>query len=97
MAFNPIKSVDINIFSNDEKKIVYEVKQIISYCRMLIREIKETKSNEYMKKLIMEHMYIIYYCFKCVGIVKLTSKLDVNSADKEIETYLDDFYSNVET
>jgi hypothetical protein len=97
MAFNPIQSVDINIFSNDEKKIVYEVKQIISYCRMLIKEIKQTKSSEYTRKLIMEHMYIIYYCFKCVGIVKLTSKLDVNFADKEIENYLDDFYSDIET
>jgi hypothetical protein len=97
MAFNPIKSVDSNIFSNDQKKIMSEIKQTISYCRMLLTEIRKSNSdNEYKKKLIMEHMYIIYYCFKCIGIVKLTSNLDVNLADKEIEDYLDDFYSNIE-
>ena len=94
MSFIPIKSTSINIFSGNEKKITEEVIQTISYCKMLVSEAKKTDSYKYIRQTILEHMYIIYYCFKCVGIVKLTSNLNINHIDQQIEKYLDDFYSN---
>jgi hypothetical protein len=98
MSFTPIKTIKNNIFSHDEKKISMEVKQVMGYCKSLLRDVKQEAKNfkqiEYIKKLIMEHMYIIYYCFKCVGIVKLTSNLNIDIYDKEIEDYLENFYND---
>lgn len=97
MSFQPIKSIQPNIFSGDIKKIEKEVEQIISYCKMLLKEIKASKSINYTKHIITEHMYIIYYCFKCIGIVKLTSNLNIEKYDKQIESYLENFFSDPET
>lgn len=94
--FIPIKSLCDNIFSNDEKIISNEISQTISYCKMLIAEVKKTKSDKDIKKLIIEHMYIIYYCFKMIGVLKLTSGLSnifVNQIDANIENYIDSFFS----
>jgi Zn-dependent oligopeptidase len=97
MSFQPIKSIQPNIFSGDIKKIENEVNQIISYCKMLRKEIKSSNSIKYTKHMIIEHMYIIYYCFKCIGIVKLTSKLNIEKYDREVESYLENFFSESET
>lgn len=97
MSFVPIKSLCNNLFSNDEKKIKNEVNQTISYCKMLLGEIKKTKSENDVTKLLIEHIYIIYHCFKIMGIVKLTSGLNsqfLNDIDIQIEKYLDDFFNN---
>lgn len=97
MSFQPIKSICQNIFSGNIKKIENEVNQIISYCKMLRKEIKSSKTINYTKHMITEHMYIIYYCFKCIGIVKLTSDLNIDKFDQEIESYLNNFFSENET
>lgn len=108
MNFIPIKSMD-NIFSHNEKITTTEINHVFSYCKMLLNEIskeinKDAKKDinnlndkkvEYIKKLIIEHMYIIYYAFKCIGILKLTSKQQfIDILDKKIEKYLLDFFSN---
>jgi hypothetical protein len=93
MNFDPIKSININIFSNNEKKMIEGVTNTINYCNMLLREIKKDSPITYSKKIIMEHMYNIYYCFKCIGIMNLISNLKIiNILDKQIENYLDDFF-----
>lgn len=97
MNFDPIKSIHDNVFSNDEKKMINGVKNTISYCKMLLSEINKSHSSQYTKKIIMEHMYNIYYCFKCIGIMRIISNLRIiEMLDNEIENYLDDFFSRPE-
>jgi hypothetical protein len=95
--FIPIKSLCDNMFSNDEKKVSTEINQTITYCKMLISEIKKTKSESDIKKLVIEHMYIIYYCFKMIGVLKLTSGLNddfISQMDTSVENYIDSFFSD---
>ena len=100
--FDPIKNINDHVFSHDEKKIMDGVKSTISYCRMLLSEIRskttKTRGNEFIKHLIIDHMYIIYYCFQCVGIMKLVSKIEIlDKIDQNMEMYLSDFFSLKET
>jgi hypothetical protein len=107
--FDPIKNINDHIFSNNEKKILDCVKSTISYCRMLLSEIRnkiapasaptsKTQNNEFMKKIIIDHMYILYYCFQCIGIMKLVSKIKIlDKVDQDLEGYLNDFFSSKET
>ena len=98
-----IKNINETIFSCDEQKIVCGVKNTISYCKMLLSEIKNKDffkplEKNYIKHIILDHMYIAYYCFKCIGIMKLVSKMDIyNKVDHQIETYLETFLSSNET
>lgn len=100
---DPVKNINTNIFSNNEQKILAGTKETINYCKMLLSEIKNknienTLDVKFIKHIMADHMYIAYYCFKCIGIMKLVSKSKVLcDVDLQMENYLDNFFSQKTT
>jgi hypothetical protein len=101
--YDPIRNIDQTIFSHDEQTILKGTKNCINYAKMLLKEIKDVtnaKSHDLnmMKRALIDHMYIIYYCFRCIGIMKLVSKMDViNTVDSQIDNYIEEFFSSKST
>lgn len=95
MNTNFIDLINNKIFSGNDKSMINCVHSVINYCKSLVSEITSKKNhNELKKKSLMEHMYIIYYCYKCTGVMKIISNNKVcDDIDSEIEKYLEDFYS----
>lgn len=77
-----------NIFSGNKQKIYIDVEKIINYCKFLLSEIQKSNSDEYTKNMIIEHMYIIYICYKHLGLIKLVSDVKIEEYDEMIEKYL---------
>jgi len=100
MSFDLIKNIDNNIFSENNDKIIHAVDNTINYCKVLLLEIKSPKAtHNFIKKIIIEHMYVIYYCFKYIGllhIIKNTNTIFLDKLDEKIDNYLKLFYSNKE-
>lgn len=99
--FIPFSSIKQNIFSGDEKTMIYEIKEIISYCKINVSEIikifnnkKQESSVIEIKKSIMDSIYLIYYCHKCLSLVEITSNIDIKSCRALLDDFMDEFYLN---
>src|SRR3989344_2065300 len=95
------KNINENIFSGNKKKIQFGMEQVIDNCKMLSGEIKNIKLSEnpkYIKSIVLDHMYIIFYCMRCIGILKMTSKLKIiDTINDQIEQYMENFFSSKNT
>jgi Zn-dependent oligopeptidase len=100
--YNPIQNINNNIFSGKDDKILFCARETINYCKLLMSEItvdnlQKISINDYkfFSGLILDHMYIIYYCYKSIGTMKLIENLDsIEEADKLIDNYIFSFYES---
>ncbi|ATZ80877.1 hypothetical protein BMW23_0831 [Bodo saltans virus] len=99
--YDPIKNINNNLFSGNDDKIIFGARETINYCKLLLSEItnenlqKISADIKFFSSLILDHMYIIYYCYKSIGIMKLVCNLkSIDDADTLIDNYINSFFES---
>jgi len=97
--FDPIKSINENIIACRDIRIVSKcVKNIINYCTHLIVMIHKNNtapSVQFIKEMLIEHVYITYYCTKSLSIILLTNQnKELEKIDNEFNAYIESFFNN---